>query len=261
VAAYAPLVTELAGQIALVTGGGRGVGASIARELAAAGMQVAVAARTAGEIETVAAEIQGLALVADVSRHDDAERLVAETERRLGPLDLLVNNAGIILWENAAWEVDTETWWRVLRVNVLGAYLLCRAVIPGMLKRGRGRIVNVTSGAAYTPGSTSSAYAASKAALARFSETLAEQLSGSGIAVFPITPGRVRTAMTEGHLPAAGEWTPIERAGELVRAIAAGELDALSGRYLHAEHDAPRRLARAIDRILAEDLNAIRLRR
>ena len=100
------------------------------------------------------------------------------------------------IWESNAWEMDTDEWWHVLEVNVLGVYLCCRAVIPGMLERGRGRIVNVASGSAYLPGTTSTAYSASKAAVHRFSETLAAQLEGR-IPVFSISPGLVKTSMTE----------------------------------------------------------------
>jgi 3-oxoacyl-[acyl-carrier protein] reductase len=253
--------SELEGTVALVTGGGRGIGRGIALELADAGARVAVAARTREQVETTADEIGGLAIAADVSDRSDVERMVAETERELGPVDLLVANAGIALWERAAWEVDPSEWWHVLEVNLLGVYLCCRTVIPGMLERGRGRIVNVASGAAYLPGSTSTAYAASKAAVHRFSEILANQLRPHGIPVFSISPGLVRTEMTEDNFPDDAPWTPPELAPRLVRALASGRLDALSGRYLHAEHDDVEDLARRADEIVAEDMNAIRLRR
>jgi NAD(P)-dependent dehydrogenase (short-subunit alcohol dehydrogenase family) len=250
---------ELDGQIALVTGGGRGIGADVARELVSAGMRVAVAARTGSQVEAVAAEIGGLAIEGDVSKRDDVDRMVAETERELGPIDLLFANAGVGLGEGQAWEMDPADWWRTQEVNVLGVYLCCRAVIPGMLERGRGRIVITASGAAYLPGSTQSAYSSSKAAVARFGETLANQLDGR-IPVFPISPGLVRTEMTSSFrddLP----WTPPECAPQLVRALASGRFDRLSGRYLHAEHDPPEELERRISQILTDDLNAIRLRR
>src|SRR5919106_5142869 len=179
----------LEGQVALVTGGGRGIGANIARELAAAGMRVAVAARSAGQVEEVAGEIGGVAAVADVSVREAVDVLVEEVERELGPIDLLVANAGIGLRE-VAWEVDPREWWRVFEVNVLGVHLSCRAVIPGMLARGRGRIVITGSGAAYLPGATSTAYPASKAAVCRYAETLANDLRDR-IPVFAISPGLV----------------------------------------------------------------------
>jgi 3-oxoacyl-[acyl-carrier protein] reductase len=241
--------------VALVTGGGRGIGAGIARELAEAGMRVAVTGRTAEQVEAVAAEIGGTGFVGDVSRREDVERWVAE----LGEVDLLVANAGIAGWESAAWEVDPDEWWHVFEVNVLGVYLCCRAVIPGMIERGRGRIVITGSGAAYLPGSSSTAYSASKAAVWRFGETLAKQLEPHGIPVFVISPGLVRTEMTEGVFSGDAPWTPPELAPRLVRALASGRADALSGRYIHAEHDDVDDLVRRADEIREQDLNAIRL--
>ncbi len=253
--------TELAGTVALVTGGGRGIGRGIALELTAAGARVAVAARTREQVEATAAETGSVAIEADVSDRGQVERMVARVEEELGPLDLLVNNAGIALWEESAWELEPDEWWHVLEVNVLGVYLCCRAAIPGMISRGRGRIVNVASGAAYLPGSRSTAYSASKAAVHRFSETLANQLEPHGIPVFPISPGLVRTELIGDSFGDDAPWTPPELAPRLVRALASGRLDALSGRYLHAEHDDIDDVERRAAEIVAGDLNAIRLRR
>jgi 3-oxoacyl-[acyl-carrier protein] reductase len=253
--------SELEGQVGLVTGGGRGVGASIARELAAAGMRVAVSARSADQVEEVAREVGGLAVVTDVSNRQEVDAMVGKVESELGPIDLLAANAGIAVRESAAWEVEPAEWWQVHEVNVLGVYLCCRAVTPGMIERGRGRIVITASGAAYLPGSRSTAYSSSKAAVTRFGETLALQLEPHGIPVFPISPGLVRTEMTEDVFPDDAPWTPPEAAPELVRALASGRFDALSGRYIHAEHDPPEALEARIDAILSDDLNAIRLRR
>lgn len=250
---------ELDGQVALVTGGGRGIGANVARELAAAGMRVAVSARTEEQVRDVARETGGIGILADVSSRASVEAMVADAEDALGPIDLLVANAGIGLGEGPAWEMAPEEWWHVHEVNVLGAYLCCRAVIPGMLERGRGRIVITGSGAAYLPGSSQTAYSSSKAAVVRFGETLANQLEGR-IPVFPISPGLVRTEMTS-RFPDDAPWTPDECAPRLVRALASGRFDRLNGRYLHAEHDPPDELEGRIDAILADDLNAIRLRR
>ena len=241
---------------ALVTGAGRGIGADIARELAAAGWHVTVTGRTREQVEAVAAEIGGVAVVGDVSKRDDVERMLAAAD----PVDLVVANAGIALWEDS-WETDPDEWWRTLEVNVLGVYLTCRLALPGMIERGGGRIVITGSGASYLPGSTSGAYGASKAAVGRFGEVLASQVEPHGIKVFVISPGLVKTEMTGGTFSEDAPWTPPELAPRLVRELASGRFDALSGRYLHAEHDPPDELEGRIDRILAEDLNAIRLRR
>jgi 3-oxoacyl-[acyl-carrier protein] reductase len=252
---------ELAGTVALVTGGGRGIGRGIALELTRAGAGVAVAARTRQQVEETAAETGGVAIQADVSKRAEVERMVARTEDELGPIDLLVANAGIAIWEESAWELEPEEWWHVLEVNLLGVYLCCRAVIPGMIARGGGRIVNVASGAAYLPGNTSTAYSASKAAVHRFSETLATQLEPHGIPVFSISPGLVRTDLIGDRMGDDAPWTPPELAPRLVRALASGRLDALAGRYLHAEHDDIDDVEARAAEIVAADLNAIRLRR
>jgi 3-oxoacyl-[acyl-carrier protein] reductase len=246
-------------QVALVTGGGRGIGANIARELADAGMRVAVSARTRDEVEGVARDIDGLAVVAGVSKRDDVERMVDDVESQLGPVELLVANAGRNVSEPNAWEIDPDEWWNVLEVNLFGVYLSCRAVIPRMLERGHGRIVITGSGSAYLPGSGGTAYSSSKAAVWRFGNVLAEQLEGR-IPVFVISPGLVRTEMTK-RAPDDAPWTPPEAAPRLVRALASGRFDRLSGRYLHAEHDPPEKLEQRMDEILENDLNVIRLQR
>lgn len=252
--------------VALVTGGGRGIGAGIARELAAAGMRVAVSGRTAAQVESVAAELGGTALVGDVSRQEDVESWVARVEEELGPVDLLVNNAGLAGAAGALWEQEPRDWWRIFEVNVLGVMLCSRAVLPGMVARGAGRIVNVGSGGSYLPVragtiALGTAYGPSKAALGRFSELLAAQLRDTGLRVFLISPGLVRTAMTEPSFGDDTPWTPPELAPRLVRVLASGRADALAGRYLHAEHDDVEELIRRADEVVEQDLNAIRLRR
>jgi 3-oxoacyl-[acyl-carrier protein] reductase len=246
-------VSELTGT-AFVTGGGRGIGESVARELAGAGMDVAVSGRTAEQVEAVAAAIGGLALVGDVTKREDVARWFAE----LGPVDLLVANAGTGT-HGISWELDPDEWWHTFEVNMLGVHLCCNAVIPGMLERGSGRIVIVGSGSSYLPGASETGYTSSKAAVCRYGETLANALRDR-IPVFVISPGMVRTAMTAGF-PDDAAWTAPECAPQLVRALASGEFDPLAGRYLHAEHDPPESLRGRFDEILADDLNAIRLRR
>jgi 3-oxoacyl-[acyl-carrier protein] reductase len=239
---------------ALVTGGGRGIGANIARALADDGWSVVVAARSR-EIEGVAKEIGGRAVGMDVADRKCVERGVAEA----GQIDLLVANAGIGNQDGATWEVEPDDWWKVFEVNVLGVHLCCRAVIPQMLERGRGRIVITGSGAAYLPGTTHTAYPASKAAVCRYGETLANELRGR-IPVFFFSPGLVQTEMTS-DFPDNAPWTPPELAPRLVVALASGRADALAGRYIHAEHDDIEDLIDRADEVVENDLNAIRLQR
>jgi NAD(P)-dependent dehydrogenase (short-subunit alcohol dehydrogenase family) len=243
---------------ALVTGGGRGIGAGIARALASDGWEVVVAARSGAQVQAVASEIDGEWVQIDVSDRAAVERTVAEA----GEVDLLVANAGVSEGrrQRSSWEVDPDEWWQIYAVNVLGVHLCCRAVIPGMLERGRGRIVITGSGSAYLPGGQSTAYAPSKAATCRYGEMLANELSGR-IPVFFFSPGLVRTELTAGGVPDDAPWTPPELAPQLVRKLSTGRYDALAGRYLHAEHDDLDELLARIDDVRERDLNKIRLQR
>jgi len=242
--------------IAFITGGGRGIGASIARDLAADGWSIVVAARTLDQVEAVAEEVGGRAVELDVTDRESVERAVAKA----GDVGLLVANAGIGGPDGSTWEVDPADWWSVLEVNVLGVHFCCRAVIPGMLERSSGRIVITGSGASYLPGASNTSYTSSKAAICRYGETLANELRDQ-IPVFVISPGLVRTEMTERFFDDDAPWTPPELAPQLVRVLASGRADALAGRYVHAEHDDIEDLIARADEITEQDLNAIRLQR
>jgi NAD(P)-dependent dehydrogenase (short-subunit alcohol dehydrogenase family) len=255
---------DLSGRVALVTGGGRGIGLNVARELASAGARMAVSGRTATQVESAARETGGIPLVGDVSIESDVDRMVAETERAFGPIDLLVANAGISGSEEPTAESSPERWWHVFEVNVRGTYLCCRAVLPSMLERGKGRIVILGSGASYLPvqsDTLGSSYGASKAALGRFAEYLAAEVGPRGVAVFLISPGLVQTDMTSPSFGTDAPWTPPELAPRLIRVLASGRADRLAGRYLHAEHDNIEELIGRADEVVRDDLNAIRLRR
>jgi NAD(P)-dependent dehydrogenase (short-subunit alcohol dehydrogenase family) len=199
--------------------------------------------------------------------------VVADVEARLGPVTLLVNNAGTAHLPGPLWEVDPGDWWRDLEVHVRGAFNCCRAVLPGMVERGRGRVVNIGSLIGARDEAYVSAYACAKAASFRLTGTLAAETAGHGVTVLCVSPGVVRTAMVEQRLLGeAGrrwrpqfaaipfeEYTPPERVADLLVRIAAGDADPLSGRFLHAEDDLDELLADA-DRIVAEDLLTLRLR-
>ena len=192
-------VESLRGRVAIVTGGGRGVGRAVAHELAAAVMAVAVAARTREEIDAVAAEIAAgsgvaLAVPVDVTDPDSVAALMREAESRLGAPALLVNNAGTMHVGPLA-DADPAEWWTDVEVSLKGTFLCTRAVLPGMVARRSGRIVNVSSYAAAEPRPYATSYASAKAAVLRLTDSLGAELDGTGVLVFAITPGFVRTRL------------------------------------------------------------------
>jgi NAD(P)-dependent dehydrogenase (short-subunit alcohol dehydrogenase family) len=269
---------RLDGQVALVTGAGRGIGRAMALALSQAGAAVAVCARSEDEVTAVAREIaarkgRGLAARCDVLHRREVEDIVARVEAALGPVDLLVNNAGRFGPIRPIAATDPDEWWQTLEVNLRGPLYCTRAVLPGMLSRGHGRIVNVSSGAGFAAIPMLSAYAVSKAALYRLSENLAAETRGHGVMVFAVNPGLVRTAMSESALhcgePSIERWfkdafanqedVSTESAATLVASLASGAADVLSGRYILATDDLAQMVARA-DEIQEHDLYVLRER-
>ena len=189
--------TNLSGQVALVTGGGRGIGRALALGLAAAGAAVAVSARTEAQLAETVDLITKSGGRAAVSDRVAVEEMVTGVEDELGPIDLLVNNAGVPGAPGRDWEADPDRWWRVIEINVRGPFLCSWAVVPGMIKRRRGRIVNISSSSAYQSNPYLSSYPASKAALTNMSRSLADATREYGVSVFAYCPGLVRTEMTD----------------------------------------------------------------
>jgi NAD(P)-dependent dehydrogenase (short-subunit alcohol dehydrogenase family) len=186
----------LAGQVAVVTGAGRGIGRAIARRFAAEGASVLVTSRTAAQAESVAKEIQAQGgkaayLAADVGREADCERIVRAAREVLGPIDILVNNAGIFGPVKPVEEVQPAEWDEVLATNLRGPFLLCRLVMPEMYKRGSGNILNIVSVAAKAAFQWNSPYAASKAGLVGLTRTLAAEAARKGVRVNALSPGPV----------------------------------------------------------------------
>jgi NAD(P)-dependent dehydrogenase (short-subunit alcohol dehydrogenase family) len=193
----------LDGRVALVTGGGQGIGEVICRRLAAAGARVAVFDLQGIAAERVAQDIGGIAVAGDVTSETDVARAASAIERGLGPIDILVNNAGITGRAANLWDLRKTDMESVLAVNVVGPFLCCRAVIGGMLQRGYGRIVNVASIAGKEGNPTLGPYSASKAALIALTKSLAKEVAGKGdITVNAITPAVIATPLLEG-LPQA----------------------------------------------------------
>lgn len=274
---------SLEGQGAIVTGGGRNIGRAIAQELARAGAKVAVLARSANEIQETVRLIEqeggeALAVQADVTDGAGVERAVREAEQRFGTVDILVNNAAGHyssigpLWHE---DVDPDEWWRHVEINLGGPFLCSRAVLPGMIERRAGCIINLGSLIGASKFVHYGAYAASKAGLIKLSENLAEEAREFGVKVFTLDPGLVRTEGHDRNLEGGvydrwfGEvvrqWFedgvdgPPTRAAVLARRLASGEADALSGCYVHVDDDLSALVANA-EEIGEKELYTLRLR-
>jgi 3-oxoacyl-[acyl-carrier protein] reductase len=204
---------KLAGKVAIITGGGRGIGKAIARAFAAEGAQIAVAARSEGEIEDTAAELRRetgvrcLAQRCDVSDPAQVQRLVDAARDVLGRVDVLVNNAGTYGWIGPLVDADPAEWRRTVEVNLLGTVYASRAVLPLFRDQRWGRIVNLAGAGIGGPSIPPriSAYAASKAAVVQFTESLAKEVAPWNVQVNAIAPGAVTTAITEAVIAAGSE--------------------------------------------------------
>lgn len=259
---------------ALVTGAGRGLGRGLALGLLAAGWDVALVGRDRAHLEEVAGQAghvegggqarQGRAVVVpfDVTDAEAVRAGVRTAEEELGGLGLLVNNAGVVEQREVAFaEDDLADAWRVVEVNVRGPMTVIHAALPGMLAQGGGRIVNINSGAAYKRSETYTAYGISKGALARVTTILDAQYREQGIRTFDLAPGVVRTDMTE-SMPMhddRAEWTDVAVVVEMLLALASGELDGWSGRFVRAGADTPDQLAAHVYDVAVHDARVVRL--
>ncbi len=209
-----PEFASLEGKTALVTGGSRGIGAAVARELARAGATVVVGYRSgADEAEAIASEIDGRAVQADVSNVDDAKRLVEEA----GDLDVLVNNAGITR-DGVLARMTDDDWRSVLETNLSSVFYTCRAVSRGMMKRRGGSIVNLSSIVGLHGNWGQSNYAASKGGIVAFTKSLAHELGSRGVRANVVAPGYIKTQLTDAIPEEAQQQmlglTPLGRFGE-----------------------------------------------
>jgi NAD(P)-dependent dehydrogenase (short-subunit alcohol dehydrogenase family) len=196
---------KLSGRVAIVTGAGRGIGAAIATVYAREGASLALAARTVEQLEETEAACRAagaptLALTTDVRRPADVKHLVEETLARFGQIDVLVNNAGVSR-HNYVLDISEEDWDLTFDVNAKGVFLCTQAVLPHMMARHAGRIINVASGAALHGSPRKSAYAASKFAVVGFADSIAQEVGPYGISVNTICPGPVATHMRSTNYP------------------------------------------------------------
>jgi NAD(P)-dependent dehydrogenase (short-subunit alcohol dehydrogenase family) len=191
---------ELDGRVALVTGGGRGLGAAAALALAEAGADVAVLGRNSETLDAVGQAIgelgrHSVSVVADTASWEQVRAAIAEVEQALGPIAILVNNAGAVTAIGRLAEVDPAAWTHDLAVNLNGPFHCARAVIAGMTQRGWGRVLNVTSGAATQPMRGAAAYSVAKAGLNYFTRILATELEATGVTAIAVNPGMLDTDM------------------------------------------------------------------
>ncbi len=202
-------MSKLEGRVALVTGGSRGIGRGISLKLARRGMCVAINYTSSKNYaEQVASEIishggRSLAVRADVSRSDEVEAMVKTIQKELGTIGVLVNNAGTgDLDYKGVSSVTEDTWDRIHSVNLKGTFLCCRAVIPSMLEEHWGRIINISSTAGITGGTSGAHYASSKGGIISFTRALAKELASSGITVNSVAPGKIDTDLFRASTPA-----------------------------------------------------------
>jgi NAD(P)-dependent dehydrogenase (short-subunit alcohol dehydrogenase family) len=231
--------------VGVVTGAGRGIGREVARALASEGMGLVLLSRTGSELRSLAEELTALDVpvlpaAVDVTDAAAVDRVVAHAEQQLGPVDLLVNGAARIeATERPFWEADRDELWAVVETNLRGPMLLCHALLPSMVQRGRGHVVNIVSTArAATATGTYTAYAVSKRALTLLTEALAAPLRGTGVVVVDVLPGLVRTSLTE-SMPvwkdvADDEWDPASATCDVVVDVALGRYDEQAGQLLDA---------------------------
>ena len=266
--------------VAIVTGAGRGIGRAIAREYASHGAKVALASRTVAQLEAVAREISheggtAVAVPTDVTDHKSVTRLVDRAESELGDVDILVNCAGSYGAIGPVQECSAEAWLRDITINLYGVFLCSHVVLPRMVLRDRGYVINLIGGGTASPLAYGSAYGSSKAAVMRLTETMAVELAETGVKVFAMSPGLVRTAMVANLVesPAGQRWAaesmnamfdagrdvPPTFAAAMAVQLVSGKLDGLAGRAVRADRHDAEELERRTGEIVENDERVLRM--
>jgi len=246
----------LSAQIALVTGGGSGIGRAIVQSLAAAGATVIVSGRTQKHLDDTVALVEAAggsahSMIMNVTDKQAVPFVVRQIEQQFGFIDILVNNAGRHNALGPLWTIDPDTWWQEVECNLFGTFLCMHAVLPGMTERRRGRIINISSAAGNQPRPYSTAYSSSKAAVTRLTESVALSTRDYGVYLFALHPGSVRTAMADYLINSeqGQRWVPEfgaiydqteippERVAQLAVLLASGAADVLSGQFLNVYDD------------------------
>ncbi len=271
---------KLNGQVAVITGSGRGIGRAIALAYAREGAKLALAARNESELEealNAASELgtEAIAVRTDVTSQQDTEQLAHRVVDRFGRIDVLVNNAGNSGPVGPLQGNDIADWVNTINVNLTGTFLVCRAVIPTMLGQSGGKIINLSGAGATNAWSNMSAYCSSKAAVVRLTEVLAQELDGKGITVNALGPGSVHTSMWDkmteeaaqagadfihqlGLRVTSGGGASIDECAELAVWLASDDSGALTGRLISAATDDFRGLPPRIAEIMSGDAYTLR---
>ena len=272
---------RLDGQVAVITGAGRGIGKAIALAYAREGARVALAARSEPDLEeaaTAVAELgaEAIAVRADVTSEMATVRLARRVVERFGRIDVLVNNAGTSGPVGPLQDNDISEWVDTINVNLTGTFLVCRAVVPVMIEQGGGKIINLSGAGVANAWSNMSAYCSSKAAVVRLTEVLAQELEGKGITVNALGPGSVHTDMWEkmteqaaeagaefihelGQRVLSGGGASIDDCAELAVWLASDESGGLSGRIISATADDFRSMSPQIAGIMEGDAYTLRV--
>lgn len=250
---------SLKGKVAIVTGGGRGIGEAAALALAKEGARVALVSRTKAELDAVATKVHAaggdaFAVVADVAEKAHATRMVNDAKKRYGRVDILVNAAGTYGPIGLTSEVGVDDWIAGVQVNLIGTFLCCRAVLPGMIAQKSGKIINLSGGGATSPLPRFSSYAAAKAGVVRLTETLAEEVKEHNVQVNAVAPGAVDTKLQDRILTVGERAGPVYQqmlkmresgrggvpaslAGSLIAWLASPAADKLTGKLIAAPYD------------------------